>query len=278
MTLFWCVLRGVPYEFRTISQKFITFASTYVKMRLMAIVQYTAIVNQLRGKLNGSVFNKSKNAFTLGSKQQPRKGATISQNRIRNSFGQIQRTWRTLTPSQQQSWSAVASSHPVRDRFGELVFISGYNWFIRANMFRLQSLDTILLTPNESAVSTYVFQDYLISSLTIGGAPSSQNLLLISSAIVQVSSSVPVYHMTYISKPQSGGVTIFYGNWRFMSRGVVQPDITPGLVTNFNSSESFSNLNATYKAGDIVFIRQLFVTIANGITYQEFVTRVVISS
>lgn len=54
-----------------------------VKTANMAIIQYTAVVNQIRGKLNGSVFNKTKTGYTLQRKQQQSKGDRGFQSEIR---------------------------------------------------------------------------------------------------------------------------------------------------------------------------------------------------
>lgn len=100
----------------------------------MAVIQYTAVVNQVRGKLNGSVFNKSKTTNTLQRKQQQPRGNRGYQSEIRSIFSEIQRRWKSLSVVNQESWATCAINNPVRDRFGNLVSLSGYNQFIKASI------------------------------------------------------------------------------------------------------------------------------------------------
>lgn len=102
----------------------------------MAIVQYTAAVNQLRGKLNGSVFNKARTSFTLQRKQSQVKRPRGLQGRARQFFQRAQREWKNTSSGQKGSWQSTAASNPVLDRFGQQVVLSGYNQFIKANIQR----------------------------------------------------------------------------------------------------------------------------------------------
>lgn len=105
----------------------------------MAIIQYTGIVNQIRGKLNGSVFNKSKNGYTLQRAQAPRKGATPDQAVRRGQFAFVQRSYKDISEAEKQLAAEAAVSNPVFDRFGELVVLSGYNQWVKANVIRVQA-------------------------------------------------------------------------------------------------------------------------------------------
>lgn len=110
----------------------------------MAIIQYTGIVNQIRGKLNGSVFNKSKNSYTLQSKQMPRKGMTALQAHRRRQFGVVQRAWKTLSAAEKADAELAAANNPVFDRFGNEVILSGYNHWVKTNVIRVQNKLPIL--------------------------------------------------------------------------------------------------------------------------------------
>lgn len=117
----------------------------------MAIIQYTGIVNQIRGKLNGSVFNKTKNGYTLQRRQAPRKGSTPVQSLRRRQFGAVQRAYKLLSPEEKSNAAIAAANNPVFDRFGNLVVLSGYNHWVKSNLVRLYAelpiLDEIDSTP-----------------------------------------------------------------------------------------------------------------------------------
>lgn len=237
----------------------------------MAIVQYTAIVQQLRGKLNGSVFNRSRTAYTLGGKQNPPKGMTIAQGNHRVRFGEIQRLWRTLTPIFKQSWEQTAATYPVRDRFGQLVHISGYNWFIRANILRstvnLPAVQVSLLT----FTSEYVFTVPEITRLIVGTNDGRTSINFLASFNVLTSSPRNVSYVVSFSPPVSNGVTKYYGNYYVLTDKFIPSNVPVGsnqtIEINLRAREGFP----AYSPGDLVYVRILFFTPENGITYQEFV-------
>jgi len=237
----------------------------------MAIVQYTAIVNQLRGKLNGSVFNKARTAYTLQGKQTPNKATTVSQNQNRNLFGQIQRTWKSLTNAQRSNAALIAANHPVRDRLGNLVHISGYNWFIKANMFRVSTGYPIANNLNPAVISTYTFSSAFVQDLSVTGLPGSESMSYDFRFNVATGSAIGLQFSVYISEPVSPGITSFYGNYLLFFSGEIEPGYNNGDTFIYFGSGAVPSGKAQYKTGDTVWVRVLFYTIANGVTYQEYI-------
>lgn len=242
----------------------------------MAIVQYTAIVNQIRGKLNGSVFNKSRNAYTLGRKPSPPKGATQAQSGTRVAFGQVQRTWRVLTEAEKQSWATVAANHPVRDRFGQLVYMSGYNWFIKANMFNVSIGASIRRMAVPNALSQYVLSDLQVGDLELDQIDGVERIGLAFSLQIDQSSPTPVSALVSISPPVSNGVTKYYGNYYNLTDTQFLANLPVGTRLALSSRIPVRSGFPTYEPGDLVWVRILFFTIQNGVTYQEYNVRVLV--
>lgn len=236
----------------------------------MAVVQYTGIVNQLRGKLNGSVFNKGRNSFTLQRKQQPPVGARGNQQSIRTRYSEVQRSWSELTVAQQNAWASCAQNNPATDRFGAPTILSGYNQYIKGQLYRL-SVD-LPLSPvattgtvpsvsansaefSELSIVSNQFGESIISGHVIGsgGAASSQFRILCE-----------------ISLPVSTGVTVYHRNFR---------RIGFGLPTNFSYNFSFnSNLGSKYPSvyrGAVLWLKtsylQIFSGVIQGVIIQRFV-------
>lgn len=179
----------------------------------MAVIQYTALVNQIRGKVNGSVLNKARTVNTVQKKQQQSKGNKGFQYETRQDFSQGQRTWKELTSVQQESWALASQNNPSRDRFGNQVVISGYNQFIKAWMLARYA-------------NTYIDKNGY-------PAPAPANTLTVESVYNQEfwvnengGVSVNFYMEDYsvetfadfgiiwdISLPLSAGVTTYHGRW-----------------------------------------------------------------
>lgn len=179
----------------------------------MAIIQYTALVNQIRGKLNGSVFNRSRNANTLQSKQMPPKRLSSLQSRHRAVFSSVQRSWKTLSSPNHAAASLAAANNPTVDRFGNEVVLSGYNHWVKANLIRRQAgleiLDQLITSP-----APPIYADFIDS--TIVWEESGDGLYDVSIGAdmdLTGQSNVSWVIMGYISFPTSPGVTNYNGRW-----------------------------------------------------------------
>ena len=231
----------------------------------MAIVQYTGAVNQIRGKLNGSVFNKSRTVFTLQRKQQnPRRNVGFS-SEPRNIFSNAQRTWKALTGTQRTQWGLAAANNPSRNRFGDLVALSGYNQYIKAYMFAMYAEQSPPTTPdtNPAPAPEVDAWDWDDNYWTTGfqGTPviNFQDMVLI-----RQNANTGFYAIVDVGLPISDGVTVYYGRFSF--------------VGAFESSDyeevSFSqNLGARYpfpKQGQPYQVRLRIVYIPNGsVVYEQ---------
>ena len=103
----------------------------------MAVVQYSALVTQLRGKLGGSQFNKGHNVQTLQRKSTPTIRQTPAQMRQRQIMGIVQRAWKTETPERRAQAAAAAQSNPVYNRRGQQVVLTGYHHYVKMMSWRL---------------------------------------------------------------------------------------------------------------------------------------------
>ena len=201
----------------------------------MAVIQYTGIVNQIRGKLNGSVFNRARNANTLQRKQQaPRRDVGRSSG-VRNVFSQAQRSWKTLGTADKERWALAAANNPSRDRFGNLVPLSGYNQYIKAFMFATYAGQTPPTTPDTSpapapGVDGEAFQNYSFDQQPDG------------SVVVNYAESIDFTNMSPgfalifdLSMATSPGVTVYYGRFVHIAGGTGIGSITLSGSTNIGT-------------------------------------------
>lgn len=179
----------------------------------MAVIQYTGAVNQIRGKLNGSTFNKSRTAFTLSSKQQAPRSFVGLQSGARNQFSQAQRTWKTLSDVQRANWQLAADNNPSRDRFGDQVILSGYNQYIKAHMRATAAGVTPPTSPDTSPAPDpgVTGLDFAVLDLSVNP----QGLVL-AEAYGSYTPSVPAADMVGVLSmgvPVSQGVTVYHGRY-----------------------------------------------------------------
>ena len=75
----------------------------------MARVSFSALVEEIVGKLAGSVFQYSYGGYQIHSKGKPRNPQTTYQQLRRGDFGFLSGSWRDLTPTQRQTFIDASS-------------------------------------------------------------------------------------------------------------------------------------------------------------------------
>lgn len=225
----------------------------------MAVVQYTAVVNQVRGKLNGSVFNKARNANTLQRKQQQPKGQRGNQSEVRAEFNSAQRTWKLLPSATKSAWALVAANNPDRDRFGDQVVLSGYNKYLQARMntaYNGSAVSNPPPTASEPPLSVTLDQSS-VPTFTVQPDGTIEAALLVNLSW----SGRPVIGVgVAISLPVSTGVTRYHK--RFVSLGSVT---TNASLSTRSFSKNIGQLFPIPQVGQKVIVRLTVVSQGNGV-------------
>ncbi len=128
----------------------------------MARVLFTAVVADMRNKLNGTVFSKNKSGAYTRTKVTPVNPQSASQTQNRQRLSRFSQLWRTLTLAQITAWNDLAKSQPFgTDVFGNPKFLSGLSLFVKLNSNidiagANQILDAPILTTPPAASITEV--------------------------------------------------------------------------------------------------------------------------
>ena len=237
----------------------------------MAIVQFTGIVNQIRGKLNGSVFNKARSVNTLQRKQQAPRRNVGNSSGPRNNFSQAQRSWKSLTISQRQQWATAAVNNPSRNRFGELVALSGYNQYIKSYIFAL----SVGINPVETPVTTpapdpdIIISDW--SQFDFSLAPSGRVEIEYNNILDSGWTGAGMYVIMDIGFPVSAGVTTYYGTYQFVAGEELDG------VTFISGEQILSSRYPLPQSGQQVYRRTRVVYIPNGAVVYTLVERGIIN-
>lgn len=112
----------------------------------MALVKFSALISEMRNKLNGSVFAKNRGGNYLRNKVTPVNPQSAFQTNVRGIFASISSAWRGLTQPQRDSWIAAAVDFPYTDVFGDTRTLSG-------NALH-QKLNQNLVLMGESAITS----------------------------------------------------------------------------------------------------------------------------
>lgn len=92
----------------------------------MALIKLTAIVDNISGKLNGTVFAKNKGGNYMRSKSKPTNPKSSAQMAVRAQFGAISSAWKSLSEGARSAWRESASNFPYISRLGDSKVLSGF--------------------------------------------------------------------------------------------------------------------------------------------------------
>ena len=112
-----------------------------------AKIKLTAMVAEIRGKLNGTVFSRNSSGAYVRNKVTPVNPNTSFQSNVRADFTTVAQNWRDLTGAQRDAWNqgVVAFSHT--DVFGDNVPLSGFNLHQSLNLNLLAVDQVVIVSP-----------------------------------------------------------------------------------------------------------------------------------
>jgi hypothetical protein len=99
----------------------------------MAKVLFTAVVADMRNKLNGTVFSKNRYGGYTRTKVTPVNPQTTAQQNARNRLSTASQAWRGLSEAERQSWIDAAPNFPFTDIFGNTKVLSGQALYVKLN-------------------------------------------------------------------------------------------------------------------------------------------------
>lgn len=182
----------------------------------MAVIQYTGIVNQIRGKLNGSQFSKGRTSNTLVKKASQSKGIRGFQSESRSLFTFVQREWKRLPPINKASWGQVARNNPDRNRFGEQVVLSGYNKYMQCQIRSLMVGDFVPRLPLVDSAPAINNFSIVVNSAAFSISSAGTTVLDFSFTMRSSAPDDEFWYSLFVSLPFSTGVTTYQGRYSWI--------------------------------------------------------------
>ena len=113
----------------------------------MALIKLTAIVDNISGKLNGTVFARNKGGHYMRSKSKPTNPRTFLQSAQRAIFGAVAQAWRSLSQAQRNAWDAAVPDFKYQNRLGDSKTLSGFALHQQLNNNLLLIGEPVITTP-----------------------------------------------------------------------------------------------------------------------------------
>lgn len=110
-------------------------------------VKLSALLADINGKLNGSVFFRTRAGLIARTKVTPVNPSTISQQGARNRFTTNSQAWKALTQALRDAWNSAVDDFKRTDVFGDLKVPTGFNLYMRLNNNLLNAGQAIISAP-----------------------------------------------------------------------------------------------------------------------------------
>jgi hypothetical protein len=123
---------------------------------------------------------------------------------IRSSFGSASGAWAALDPAAQAAWNTFAAGHPVTDRLGQAITLTGHQMFVGVGT---QSLNVGIGLPTDVPVSTTTRSPVVATFTVDAGAPT---LVL----TLDAGGDALDYILVSFARPQGSGRTQVSNYWQ----------------------------------------------------------------
>lgn len=105
----------------------------------MAKIKLGSLAGAISGRVGNLVYSHNRGGAYIRQATIPTKVDTLYTMGAREAFSDASSLWLTLTSTQQTAWKEWCKDHPIIDRLGEKVVLSGNAGFIQVNALLLQA-------------------------------------------------------------------------------------------------------------------------------------------
>jgi len=134
----------------------------------MARIQTSALLNDISGKINGSVFQRTQGGLCMRSQGGKINSNTTRSNLHKVGLASVQGAWQSLTASERVLWNTYAIYLNKKQKKNPTLTINGHQLFININSIRYDL----------SGVNT-LFQPYLLTTPVLTPVPQPINVTTI---------------------------------------------------------------------------------------------------
>lgn len=184
----------------------------------------------MSGSIGGITASHNTMGQYLRKKVVPVNPRTSGQTTVRNFFASLAVLWGAITQANRDSFIAYANAVSVPDKIGNLIKLSGLNWYQAVNVLRLQSS----LTRIDSMSSTQTLAALTSPTPTIAQAGTTFSTAFSNNLTTdQWANFVGGALAVFMSAPFNPTRVGYSGGYRFAGKiaGAVVPPTTPQLLT-----------------------------------------------
>lgn len=228
----------------------------------MAKVKFSALISEMRNKLNGSVFSKNRGGNYLRNKVTPVNPNTSFQVAARSLLTGFAQAWRSLTQAQILAWNNAVQDFKKTDIFGDLKTPSGINLFSRLNI----NLSNVGQAPiNDPPLPTEVIPT---GALTVAAAAGAGTVSIDNGGAGTGTATAWLIEAT---SPQSPGKNFVKSEFRVIGYSI------PNAVTPLAQGANYTTKFGGMVAGQKIFVRCTPIEVNTGIAGMPQIAQAIIA-
>jgi len=120
----------------------------------MARVTYGPEVTELAGSIGGVTYQKNASGNIAKLRSNPVVNPTLRQAVRQNNMAMLVAYWPTLSQADKDLWNDLAAAHLHTTPWGREKALSGYQWFLSANLTHRSIYANVITAPTEWQVFT----------------------------------------------------------------------------------------------------------------------------
>lgn len=187
----------------------------------MALVKYGGGVVQMAGSIGGNTFARNRYGNYARAKTKPINPNKPLQNEVRASLTAMSNRWsQIVTATERTAWNLYAASVAMKNRLGEVVYLSGYNHYMRSNVIR----EYAGLAPIDAGPVIFELPEK-DPSFSIAAASGAQEISYTFDNALGWANEVGGYMFKFQGMPQNPQRNFFDGPWNL--HGLIAGAVSP---------------------------------------------------
>lgn len=172
------------------------------------------IVTKASGSMGGVTASHNRFGQYFRARATPVNPSTAFQIAVRANLANYASKWTTLTALQRDAWDTYGDNVPVVNKVGEVVFLTGFNHYVRTNTLRVQAgLEALDDAPTNFTVADFVNPTFTVG-VAVGGTAAATIAFDDTEAWTAEDGSALV---CWIARPVSQTRNFFKGPFRFLA-------------------------------------------------------------
>lgn len=187
------------------------------------------VYSQASGSIAGLTYSHNKGGMYARARSIPTNGRSAQQQAIRNAITTLATRWgQTLTAGQRTAWETFAANVPITDTLGEPRNVTGLDWYVKANSYRIQS--GVAVVDAGPVVFEMATATLPVPTIVAAGTTSSVAYTNTDAWAGEVGG----YMLVYASRAQNGSINSSAGiSYRYAGKvsGAGTPPTSPAVIT-----------------------------------------------